>query len=167
MFHVESGALHHIENIGTGEAELIVVFSHEHPEDFSLRAAFGAMSDAVLGNTYDLPAAAFAPVVRDTTPALLVERRGGPVVPSNAGANDPRRFDVEGQQAPVVFPYGSAHLARSQYWPALVDLSMYSLRVGADGMREPHWHPRTAELGHVLAGRARMSVLDPDGTVDL
>ena len=33
-------------------------------------------------------------------------------------------------------------------------------------MREPHWHPVTAELGYVHEGRARMSILDPDGTVD-
>jgi len=33
-------------------------------------------------------------------------------------------------------------------------------------MREPHWHPITAEMGHVDQGHARMRVLDPDGTLD-
>ena len=33
-------------------------------------------------------------------------------------------------------------------------------------MREPHWHPRTAEMGFVLEGRARMTVLSPGATVD-
>ena len=32
MFHVDSGSLHHIENIGDEEAELIVAFRHEMPE---------------------------------------------------------------------------------------------------------------------------------------
>jgi oxalate decarboxylase len=50
MFHIESGALHAIENIGTLKAELIIAFRHERPEDFSLHAAFGAMTDPVLGN---------------------------------------------------------------------------------------------------------------------
>ncbi len=48
-----------------------------------------------------------------------------------------------------------------QYWPALKDLSMYSLRVREDGMREPHWHPITAEMGYVHAGAARMTVMEP------
>ena len=34
-----AAALHHIENLGSGEAELIPAFSHERPEDFSMHAA--------------------------------------------------------------------------------------------------------------------------------
>ena len=33
-------------------------------------------------------------------------------------------------------------------------------------MREPHWHPRTAEMGYVVKGRARMTVLSPGAKVD-
>ena len=33
-------------------------------------------------------------------------------------------------------------------------------------MREPHWHPETAEMGYVVAGQARMTILDPDGSTD-
>ncbi|WP_291056243.1 cupin domain-containing protein [Herbiconiux sp.] len=166
MFHVLSGAVHHIENVGDSTAELIVVFSHESPEDFSLHAAFGAMSDAVLGNTYDLPASAFAAVPRDTSPADLVRGAGDAEIPLAARYPDPHRFDVEGQNPPLSYEYGSARLARQQFWPALRHLSMYSLRIADDGMREPHWHPETAELGYVHQGAARMSVLDPDGSVD-
>jgi oxalate decarboxylase len=166
MFHIDSGALHHVENIGDDTAELIVVFSHERPEDFSLRGAFGAMTDAVLGNTYDLPAAAWAAVPRDTTSPWLVARTGAPSIPDTAGWANRHKFDVEGQLAPLKAAVGSAHLARHQYWPALTNLSMYSLRVEEEGMREPHWHPSTAEMGYVHEGQARMSVLDPDGTVD-
>lgn len=33
-------------------------------------------------------------------------------------------------------------------------------------MREPHWHPQTAEMGYVNYGHARMSVLSPNGNID-
>ncbi|HEY9264316.1 MAG TPA: cupin domain-containing protein, partial [Mycobacterium sp.] len=52
------------------------------------------------------------------------------------------------------------------YWPVLEDMSMYSLRVTEDGMREPHWHPVTAEMGYVQHGDARMTIMNPDGTLD-
>lgn len=81
MFYVDSGSLHSIENVGEEDAELIIAFTHERPEDFSLHGAFGAMSDAVLGNTYDLPAEAFAGLPRDTSSAYLVERQGPPTSP--------------------------------------------------------------------------------------
>lgn len=166
MFHIVSGSLHHIENVGDAAAEVIIVFSNESPEDFSLHGAFGAMSDAVLGNAYSLPAADLARLPRDTGSPMLVARGGPAEIPDRAELPDPHRFAIEAQTPPVEYGYGSARLARQQFWPALRHLSMYSLRVEEDGMREPHWHPETAELGYVHRGAARMSVLDPDGSVD-
>ena len=84
MFTIPSGSLHHIENIGTEVVEIVVAFSHERPEDFSLHAAFGEMTDAVLGNTYGLEASEFGHVTRDTTSPDIVRRSGPPVVPDTA-----------------------------------------------------------------------------------
>src|SRR5258707_3543942 len=95
MFHIDSGSLHHIENIGEEPAEFILSFRSERPEDFGLAAAFGAMTDAVLGNTYDLPAADFANIRRSTVDRRLAARSGDPVVPSNAHFDEPPKFDVE------------------------------------------------------------------------
>jgi oxalate decarboxylase len=33
-------------------------------------------------------------------------------------------------------------------------------------MREPHWHPITAEMGYVDQGAARMTVMNPGGDLD-
>jgi oxalate decarboxylase len=166
MFHIDSGALHHIENIGQDVAEFIIAFRHERPEDFGLAASFGAMTDAVLGNTYDLPASDMAAIRRDTDDRALAAREGGPEVPSTAYFSDPHKFSLESTAAPISIAVGSAHTARVQYWPALKDLAMYSLRIREDGMREPHWHPITAEMGYVHRGSARMTVMGPDGKVD-
>jgi oxalate decarboxylase len=166
MFFVESGALHTIDNVGDTGAEFIIAFRHERPEDFLLQGAFGAMTDAVLGNAYGLPAAAFAGLPRTTEGAYIVRRATPPDIPPGAARNDPHRFDVEAESAPIDTGYGQARLARSQFWPVLRDIALYSLRVTPDGMREPHWHPGTAEMGYVLAGHARMTMLSPDGRTD-
>jgi oxalate decarboxylase len=166
MFHVASGSLHHIENVSDVEAAFIIGFRHEQPEDFSLHASFGAMSDAVLGNTYDLPAKDFAKLTRNTTTKYIVPRTAPIHIPEGAEFPNPHKFDVEKMVAPVDADIGSARTARSQFWPVLKDFAMYSLRVEEDGMREPHWHPNTGELGYVNKGSARMSIMDPDGSVD-
>lgn len=166
MFHIPSGSVHHIENIGEGDAQFIIAFRHERPEDFSMHAAFGAMTDAVLGNTYDLPSSAFAAIPRSTKRAYIVKRQGPPTVPAIASFNNPHKFDIEAQHALLDVPAGSARFARDQFWPELKNISMYSLRLSDKGMREPHWHPETAEMGYVHKGRARMTVLDPDGSTD-
>jgi oxalate decarboxylase len=166
MFHVDSGALHHIENVGTDVAEFIIAFRNERPEDFGFGATLGAFSDAVLGNTYDLPAGDFATIRRSTLDRKLAARVGDPVIPAGAHFNDPHKFDVEAQQPGLNYATGNARFARDQFWPALKNMSMYSLRVTEDGMREPHWHPVTAEMGYVQHGDARMTVMNPDGTLD-
>ena len=166
MFHVETGSLHHIENIGDETAELIICFRHERPVDFSLWASFGEMSDAVLGNTFDEGSNTWANIKRDTQPKFLVKREGKPDIPTTSGYNNPHKFNIEGQSAPVLSSVGSAKKATSLFWPVLKNIAMYSLRVAEDGMREPHWHPITGELGYVHRGAARMSVMDPDGSVD-
>ena len=166
MFHIDSGSLHHIDNIGTDVAEFIIAFRTERPQDFGLGRSFGAFTDAVLGNTYDLDAADFAGIRRSTADRALAARVGDPVIPDTARFSDPHKFGIEGQHPPLGNAVGSARLGRVQFWPALKDLSMYSLRIREDGMREPHWHPITAEMGYVHRGSARMTVMDPDGTID-
>ena len=101
MFYAPSGSLHYIENTGDSTAELIVAFSHEDPQYFSLRASVGAMSDAVLGNTWGLPASAFAALEHSTDPAWIVSREGGPQVPSTADFGSPLKFDVEAESPPI------------------------------------------------------------------
>ena len=166
MFHADSGSLHHIENIGEDVAEFIITFSHERPEDFGLGATFGAFTDAVLGNTYDLPAADLSKIRRTGTDHKLAARVGAPTIPDTAHFDDPHKFDVEAQTPGLNYATGNARFARDQFWPALKDLSMYSLRINDDGMREPHWHPVTAEMGYVNQGSARMTVMGPDGAID-
>lgn len=166
MFHVDSGSLHHIENIGTDVAEFIIAFRNERPEDFGLGATFGAYTDAVLGNTYDLPSADMAKIRRTTVDRKLAARIGEPDIPASAHFDDPHKFDIEAQAPGLNYASGNARFARDQFWPALKNISMYSLRVTEDGMREPHWHPITAEMGYIHYGDARMTLMNPDGSLD-
>ncbi len=165
MYEVKSGAIYHIENVGDGEAEIIAALRTDRPQHFSLLNSFNAMTDAVLGNTYDLQASAFAAFDRGAA-AQIVHRDGPADIPSTAGLPNAHFFDIEGQVSPLTYPYGSAKLGRKQFWAALDDLSMYSLTIKESGMREPHWHPVTGELGYVHRGHGRMTVLDPDGSLD-
>ncbi|MET0600194.1 MAG: cupin domain-containing protein [Mesorhizobium sp.] len=166
MFFVPSGAMHGIENVGDEKAEFVLGFSHEMPEDFGMKAAFGVMSDAVLGNTYDLPAAAFAKLDRSRAGTGIVELPGKSAVEEQARHVNPYKYSLEATPAQIDFPAGTARVTKAALWPALQDIAMFSVTIMQTGMREPHWHPETAEMGYVAAGKARMTILDPDGSVD-
>lgn len=166
MFFIPSGAMHSIENIGEYAAEFILAFSHEKPEDFGMKAAFGAMSDAVLGNTYDLPAAALAGLDRSARGGEILNIPRPAEVEIQAHHVNPYKYSIEATPPQIDFPAGTARTAKAALWPILRDIAMYSVTIRQEGMREPHWHPETAEMGYIASGTARMTVLDPDGSTD-
>ena len=169
MFLAPSGSLHAIRNIGEAPAAFVLAFSHELPEDFGLRAAFGAMTPAVLGNSFDAPAAeldALSAATRAAGQPSIHALAAPRAIDPQARHTSPLKFRVEAALPEIASPAGSARQAKASLWPALVDISMFSVRVTDSGMREPHWHPETAEMGYVLEGRARMTILDPDGGTD-
>lgn len=166
MFFVPSGSLHSIENIGSGTAEFIITFSHEMPEDFGLSGFTGSLAQSVLANTWGLRTDEINGITRSPKDIQL-GRSSGPVeIPESAHYASPYKFAIEARAPLVSAPTGSAIVARRDTWPALKNQAMYSLRVQGIGMREPHWHPETAELGYVHTGRARMTVQDFGGNAE-
>ncbi|KPI36604.1 Oxalate decarboxylase OxdC [Cyphellophora attinorum] len=168
MFHVHSGALFTVENTSsTTAATFLICARHEHPKEFTLSRSAAAFTDAVLANTFVRRRSVFAKYSpRSTTPPnpTIIKRSGPAEVPTNAKWPHPNRFDVEDMQAPTFAAgVGSAKKARAQYWKILTNIAMYSLRIEDKGMREPHWHPDTVEMGYIKEGHARMSIMDRMG----
>jgi oxalate decarboxylase len=161
MYLAPAGSFHSIENVGNAPAEVVVVFSHELPEDFGLSGSFGAFSPEVIGNTWGMKAAEVAMVARGGKDILFGRCDGPAEVPAIADYPNALKFAVEAMPPLIANEHGSARLARKDLWPALRRQSMFSLRLCGTGMREPHWHPDTAELGYCLAGRSRMTIKSP------
>lgn len=166
MFFVPSGALHAIENAGADEAEIIICFSHESPEDFGLSGAVGAMTENVMANTWNVPEKEVAGITRSLADIDFGKIDGACEVPQSAGFVSPLKFPIEARSPLLANDYGSAIVARRDTWPALRSQGMYSVRIHGVGMREPHWHPETAELGYVKQGHARMTVRSPGGKIE-
>lgn len=70
--------------------------------------------------------------------------------------------------APHKYSGGELRGASQQEFPILAgqNASLYSVRLVEGGIREPHWHPAAWEFDYCVAGRARMTVLDPRGNSD-
>jgi len=169
MFFAPSGSLHAIRNIGEAEAEFVLALSHESPEDFGLAASFGAMSPAVLGNTFGGVEVLFQNMAQKARvrPELEIVPLAAPNrIEPQAEHNNPLKFRIEEALPQISSAAGSARQSKSALWPALEGMAMFSVRISDQGMREPHWHPETAEMGYVVDGRARMTILDPDGSTD-
>ncbi len=165
-FFIPSGALHAIENVGVDACDLVLQFSHEEPEDFGISSAFGEFSDAVLGNTWDASSSVFQAMKRSTKDVFAVLSTSIPQIPEQARHASAYRFSLDKASPLIEVDGGFARVARKNVWPILHRQALYSLDLKTTGMREPHWHPETAELGFVKKGKGRMSILSPNGDVD-
>jgi oxalate decarboxylase len=166
MFFAPSGSLHSIENLGHEPAEFLITFSNEMPEDFGISGFAGCLDPTVLANTWGLPVADINGVTRSSVDIQIGRSSVPPAVTEQASYPNALKFAIESRPPLLSAPVGSAIVARRDTWPALKHQAMYSLRVQGIGMREPHWHPETAELGFVHTGRARMTVQSPGGSAE-
>lgn len=166
MFFVPSGSLHSIENTGKGAAEFFLTFSHESPEDFGLSGFVKCLSPAVLGNTWKMAEGELPDRRKAATDIAFGKVNATAEIPAAASYVNQYKYPIEAKAPLLSGPDGSAIVARRDTWPALKNQAMYSLRLHGVGMREPHWHPETAELGYVHTGRARMTVQHPDGSAE-
>ena len=166
MFFIPSGQLHAIESTDPAGAEFILSLSHEEPEDFGLSGFAGCLTPAVLGNTWGLPTRELAGITRSPQDIRFGKLASPVEVPWSATFGNPYKFPIEAKAALAANSSGSVIVARRDTWSVLRAQAMYSLRLTGTGMREPHWHPETAELGYVLEGKARMTVQSPGGAAD-
>jgi oxalate decarboxylase len=165
-FFIPSGSLHAIENVSKETSEAILQFSHEEPEDFGLSSVFGMFSNAVLGNTWGISGHVFQSLKRSTQEVFIAQQKETAAIPHEARYSSIYHFNLEESSPLIANEGGTARVARQNTWPILKRQALYSLLLTGEGMREPHWHPETAEMGFVHKGKGRMSILSPEGAVD-
>lgn len=166
MFFVPSGSLHAIENAGDTDAEFVITFSHEQPEDFGLSGFAGCLTPGVLANTWSMPVRELDGQARPNRDIEFGKLSSPGEISEAAAFVTPFKFAIESRAPLLSNEAGSAIVARRDTWPILNNQAMYSVRIHGTGMREPHWHPETAELGYVKEGRARMTVESPGGNAE-
>lgn len=125
VFLIPSGALHSIENVGESEAELLLQFSHEDPEDFHLSSVFGMFSDAVLGNTWNTGAETFRSLKRSLNYSFAALCKEKAAVSDEALYGSVYRFDLEGSEPILANKGGSARMARQSVWPIAKRQALY------------------------------------------
>lgn len=165
-FLIPSGALHYLQNVSTAATEIIFCFSSDATEDFNLSTTLAMFSNSVLGNTWAQSRQAFEVFNRPKEATFAALNPARIEVPAEAFYKSPYRFGIEASEPLLANAGGSARMARQNIWPMAINQALYSLRLTGVGMREPHWHPGTAELGYVEQGRGRMSIMGGDGNID-
>ena len=165
-FLIPSGSLHYIQNISAEQAEIILSFSSDDTEDFNISTVLGMFSNHVLANTWGQAAKTFELFNKPQQVTFAALNPVSVDVPTEAFYKSPYRYSLEEAEPLLANAGGSARMARQDSWPIASRQALYALRLSGQGMREPHWHPETAELGYVEQGLGRMSIMSGDGSID-
>ncbi len=163
VFYVPKGYLHYISNTSNEEAEYIIVFSHQLPDEINLSESINSMPAHVLGATFGRPSSFFEKIQNKKNVFFSGPVNEHPPLPSI-----PSRFKINAEKMSpqIVAQRGTAKVINCHSFPILEDLALFSLRINGNAVREPHWHPNASELNYVLTGRARLIILSPNGEVD-
>ena len=130
-------------------------FPMTNQKTFRLFSAIGMFSNAVLGNTWDVPAGHFKNMKRLSKESLIAKLDKTTAISKDTHYVSPYQFSLEESSPLISNGGGTAKVARSNVWPVLQQQALYSVLLTGKGMREPHWHPETAEMGYVAKGRGR------------
>jgi oxalate decarboxylase len=181
---VPQGFMHNIENISNEEAKFIIAHSNEQPTTIGISGSVGSMPNQVMNKTFGInpPNTFFNAFNNNSSKDIVTGLKKTTTITTNNNNNNNTlqssinipnipnsyKFNVEGIPPQIQTPGGTVAKANTNSFPILngSNLSLFSLIMKPEGIREPHWHPNASELGYVLDGLARLIVLNPSGNVD-
>lgn len=159
------GSIHFIKNIGGSQAKFLVCFDNENAEDLDLSNSFSAMSDYVLGATFNKDPAYISKFQKRVEPLFAGVDDSKPLL-LDAYETNPYKMKIESSLAQLVSAGGWVKKSNSYLFPKLEGLAIYSLNLEKKGVREPHWHPNAHELNYLISGSAKITIVSPGKQVD-
>jgi len=163
--YVPMGSVHHIENIGDKELKMLIAFNHENPEDLEISSSISVMNDRVLGATLGTQAAFFEKFAKTLEPVFISQEAKSSIATSALSTNR-YKMHLEASQPQVSNPGGKVKMSNGTLLPTLEGISIYSVLLEKNGVREPHWHPNAHELNYLISGSVSITLLSPGGKLD-
>lgn len=156
------GYIHHIENIHKGKSRFVLAYDHPAPQDLDLSASVGSMTAHVLAATFGAEEGTFEKIKKGAKDRFIGQKKLRAV----SDTLNRHKLNLEAIVPQIIGDGGSARTATITNFPVLENLALFSLRVGENGIREPHWHPNSTELNFVIQGKARLTIFSPGGKID-
>lgn len=165
LFFIPQGYVHHIENIGDMPCTINFALSNDSPETMWLSKALFSISDNVFNSTFD------------TTTGFVngLKKNDGfnplKILPKTNHAHDDigsrYKFDIEDSKKTVLTKGGFLQIGTKTSLPILQGLGILGFGLNPKGIVEPHWHTNAGELIYIVKGKTRITILAPNGHVDV
>lgn len=165
VFFVPKGYVHQVVNIGEKENIIAFAYNHVKPEMMSLSNAVYSLSDDVFTATFNTQPSFFQGLKKvqkqDLIKTLSSLKNGHHTISSRF------KFNIGDSSKSIMTKGGYLQLATKTNLPILDGLGILGFGLNPKGVVEPHWHTNAGELVYIVKGQTRITVLAPDGKVDV
>jgi oxalate decarboxylase len=164
IFFIPQGYVHHVENMGKNACTINFALNNESPETMWLSKAILSISDNVFNSTFDTKTG-FVGGLRKSSfnPFKML-----PSVNSTSEDIGSRyKFDIKDSNKAILTKGGYVQLGTKANLPLLNGLGILGFGLNPKGIVEPHWHTNAGELVYIVKGKARITILAPNGHVDI
>ena len=163
VFFIPKGYVHHITNTSDQECNIIFGLDHEKPNEMSFIQAIDSLSDTVFESTFNASPDFFHGLKKSKdliVPMTIKEKK-----PSFISSRF--KFNLDESTNVILTKGGYVRAATKPNLPVLEGLGILSFGLNLKGAVEPHWHTNAGELVYINKGTTRITVLAPDGHVDV
>ncbi|MFA6916124.1 MAG: cupin domain-containing protein [Parachlamydiales bacterium] len=165
IFFIPQGYVHHIENIHDNESVVSFALNHSVPETMFFSKAVASISDTVFNSTFNTKTG-FVDGLKKTNNEDLIKTLP-PLKKTPSPIASAYKFDIEDSKKAILTKGGYVQLGTKTSLPKLQGLGILGFGLNPKGSVEPHWHTNAGELVYIVKGHTRITVLSPDGNVDV
>lgn len=164
VFFIPKGYIHHIVNTGDQETIIAFALNHDAPEVMSLSKAVRSLSNEVFTATFNTSADFLNGLKKNDKDEMIN------ILPSVKAPNfisSRFKFNIAESNKAILTKGGYLQLATKTNLPILDGLGILGFGLNPKGVVEPHWHTNAGELVYIVKGKTRITVLSPDGKVEV
>ena len=165
VFFIPRGYPYSIANNDEQENVIAFALDNAKPEEMYLTKAVYSLSDSVFTATFNTPPDFFAGLNKNQKQELI-KTLSSSLTPPKVSSNN-LKFNIEGSTKIIQTKGGYVQSALKHNLPILEGLGILAFGLNPKGVVEPHWHTNAGELIYIIKGRSRITVLSPDGNMEV
>lgn len=164
IFFIPQGYVHSIQNNGDTPCVINFALNNALPETMSFTNAIYSLSDPVFKATFQVNHGFVEGLERKKNPELITVFQAKPI--PNTGLN-PYKFSIENSDKVISTKGGYLQIGTKKTLPSLDGVGILGFGLTPGGVVEPHWHTNAGELVYIVKGKTRITVLAPDGSLEI
>jgi oxalate decarboxylase len=165
IFFIPQGYVHHIENIDDNESIVSFALNNSNPETMHFSEAVCSISETVFNSTFNTKTGFVEGLKKSKDKELIKILPPLKTLPKVAESK--YKFNIEESKKAILTKGGYVQLGTKNSLPILEGLGILGFGLNPKGSVEPHWHTNAGELVYIVKGQTRITVLSPDGSVDV